>query len=331
MLHWPLAIPLSLILLAAALQVAHPGATPFPVVGTCAAAESVLKYGTGDWPVPGLGNVRVRLLVTNKTEAVWAHVPWRRRDDKPEAKETILVDAATGQRVTNLIRVNLSQAVGDLVFQPITVPGEYYLYYLPFRTAGDWYFPTTIYLASTNTAASVWRSNCAPAVQFIREGRMPAIPRAQAIEIQAINDFHRFDPMEVTATPEELRRLLDAFSSRPYLLFAEDRTRPIRMTDALPLRWVQAGPSSSFSGQPCRGEFYAFQVGLYASQSPIEDVTVSFTDLQAGNGDSIPAENCRCFNLAGTNWLGQPIRKYDNVPKGMVQEFWLGVAIPKDA
>ena len=320
---WPSAIRFSLILLAAAGQVLH--------TGTCAAAEPVLKYGTGDWPVPGLGNVRVRLAVTNKADAVWAHVPWRRRDDKPETKDTILVDAATGARVTNLIRVNISREVGDLLFQPLTVPGEYYLYYLPYRTAGSWYFPTTVYLAPTNTAAGLWQSDCAPVAQLIRDGQIPAIPKAQVLEIQAINDFHRFDPMEVTATPGEMREFLNAFGSRPYLLFAEDRSRPIRMTDALPQHWVRAGPSSAVTGQACRGEFYAFQVGLYALQTPIENVTVSFTDLQAGARETIPAAACRCFNLAGTNWLGQPFQKVVSVPKGRLQALWFGVAVPRDA
>jgi len=300
------------------------------LTATCAAAEPVLKYGTGEWPVPGLGNVRVVLAVTNKADAVWAHVPWRRRDERPEAKETILVDAATGQRVTNVIRVNISRAAGDLVFQPRTVPGQYFLYYLPHRTEGAWYFPTTVYLAPTNTAADSWRSNCAPAVQLIRDGKDPSIPKAQALEIQAINDFHRFDQMEITATAEEMRHFLNAFGSRPYLLFPEDRTRPIRMNDALPQCWVQAGPSSSFKGQACRGEFYAFQVGLYASQRPVENVQIGFTDLRADTGEIIPATACRCFNLGGTNWLGQPFRKTVSVAKGRVQAFWFGVAVPKD-
>ena len=48
-------------------------------------AEPILNYGTGDWPVKGLGNVRVRLRVSDKAPAVWAHVPWRGQDAKPEA------------------------------------------------------------------------------------------------------------------------------------------------------------------------------------------------------------------------------------------------------
>jgi hypothetical protein len=294
-------------------------------------AEGVLSYTTADWPVAGLGNTRVCLAVSNNAEVVWAHVPWRRRDAEPERKGTLLVDAATGRQVTNVMRVNVSRESGDLLFQPPTAPGEYYLYYLPFQSVGEWYFPTTRYLAPSNTADTAWMASCAPAVARIKEGKPAGVPKAQVLQLQAINDFHRFDPMEITATSEELKQLLSAHGSRPYLLFPEDRRAPIRMTDDLPLRWVQAGPGDSFKGQACQGEFYAFQVGLYASRQSLQEVSVTFGDLIGTDGTRIGTTALRCFNLSGTNWLGQPIHKTVNVPKGKVQALWLGVAVPQKA
>jgi hypothetical protein len=296
-----------------------------------AGAEGVLSYTIADWPVAGLGNARVRLAVSNNAEMVWAHVPWRRRDANPEQKATLLVDAATGRQVTNVIRVKVSRASGDFLFQPPTAPGEYYLYYLPFRTVGEGYCPTTLYLTPTNTADAAWAASCAPALERIKDGKPAGVPSAGVIDLQVIDDFHRFDPMEITATSEELKQLLSAQGSRPYLLFPEDRRNPIRMTDDLPLRWVQAGPGDSFKGEACRGEFYAFQIGLYASRQAIDDVSVTFGDLIGTDGARIPATALRCFNLSGTNWLGQPIHKTVHVPKGKVQALWLGVAVPQGA
>ena len=296
-----------------------------------ARAEDVLKYTTADWPVAGLGNMRARLAVSNKAEVVYAHVAWRRRDADPERKATLLVDAATGKQVTNVIRVQISRASGDFLFQPPAAPGEYFLYYLPFQSVGVEYFPTTRYLAPTNTADPAWAASCASAVERIKEGKPAEVPAAQVIELQAINDFHRFDPMEVTATSAELEKFFAEHGRRPYLLFPEDRRNPIRMTDDLPLRWVQAGPGDSFKGEACRGEFYAFQIGFYASLQEVEDVSVTFGDLTGTDGTLIPAAALRCFNLSGTNWLGQPIHKTVNVPKGKVQALWFGVAVPPEA
>ena len=294
-------------------------------------AEPILTYGTGDWPVKGLGNVRVRLRVSDKAPAVWAHVPWRRRDANPDAIATILVDASTGRRLTNVVRVAISRECGDLLLQPVTAPGEYYLYYLPYRTAGEWYFPSTIYLAHTNTADSSWAAAQATTAQQIRDGHGSGIPRAEVLEIQAINDFHRFDPMEITATAVELQQFSSLYGDRAYLLFPEDRRYPIRMTDELPVRWLQAGPNHPVEGEACQGEFYAFQVGLCAGRQAVEHVTASFEDLVGENGARIPASALRCFNLAGTNWLGQPITKTVSVGAGKVQALWFGIAVPESA
>jgi hypothetical protein len=292
--------------------------------------EAIAKYTTEDWPVKDLGNVRARVAVSEKADIVWAHVPWRRRDSKPEDKDVIVVDAATGKRVANVVRSRMTREAGDLLFQPSSVPGEYYIYFLPFRTTGQWYFPSTVYLAPTNTAEAAWAATCAPAVERIKAGRPAGVPQAQLIDFQAINDFHRFDPMEITATADETSRFMANYGGRAYLLFPEDRRNPIRMTEELPLRWVQAGPGTSFKGEACRGEFYCFQVGLYASSQAIEDVSISCEDLIGTKGTVIPAGAIRCFNLAGTNWLGKEIHKTVTVPKGKVQAFWLGIAVPGD-
>ena len=59
-------------------------------------AERV-PYGVADKPwKQELGNHRVRLRAAEQADAVWAHIPWRRRDREPEKKATLVVDAATG-------------------------------------------------------------------------------------------------------------------------------------------------------------------------------------------------------------------------------------------
>jgi len=64
-------------------------------------------------------------------------------------------------------------------------------------------------------------------------------------------------------------------AGKPFLLFAEDRRFPIRMTEDLPLRWIRRGPSDVFKGDADRDEFYAFQIGVYAAAQALGDVRSS--------------------------------------------------------
>ena len=104
----------------------------FPV--PCPAED--IPYGIGQWDADSLGNHRAVIHVSQKSDAAWAHIPWRRRDIYPENKSIILIDAHTTQPVKNLFRANINREFGDLIFQPQTIPGDYYVYYIPFEMEG---------------------------------------------------------------------------------------------------------------------------------------------------------------------------------------------------
>ena len=245
-------------------------------------------------------------------------------------KEIIVIDAATSKRVNNVLRVRIEREFGDLLFQPPAAPGEYYVYYMPYRYIGCCWWPTTVYTLPTDTANPAWAKACQPLVNRVTAGDTQGIPAAKVLEFQAINDFHRFDPMEVPATAAEMRKLQAAHAGRPYLLFPEDRRLPIRMTDELPLRWIESGPSGSFHGAACRGEYYVFQVGVYAMGQDLENVQVHFTPLRSDKR-AIPVEAMTCFNTGGSDYLGHPFVKPLGVAKERVQPLWIGVQVPNDA
>ena len=50
------------------------------------ALSDEIPYGTGSWDSDSLGNHRVIIQVNQKADALWAHIPWRRRDANPEKK-----------------------------------------------------------------------------------------------------------------------------------------------------------------------------------------------------------------------------------------------------
>jgi hypothetical protein len=307
------------------------------MLGLCAVASGLaaqdIPYGVPPQPWPdSFGNHRARVRVEEKADAVWAHLAWRRRDREVEKKQILVVDAATGKEVPNVVRAAVARESGDLVFQPVTAPGEYHVYYLPFKVVpGVGGYSGNYLTARASSADPQWLGRHGLLSEKLPEGKWRALPQARVLEFQARTEFDRFDPMEVPATAEEMSRFLAAHAGRPYLVFPEDRRYPIRMTDELPRRWVENGPAKECRGQADRNEYYAFQVGVWASGAPVDDLAVEFADLCTGGGKTIPASALRCFNLGGTDWLGRPFKKTVSVAQGAVQALWFGVDVPRDA
>jgi hypothetical protein len=296
------------------------------------AASDEIPYTAAKAPwADKLGNHRARIRIEEKSDRVWVRIPWRRRDHQPERKDIIVIDAATNKRIDNVLAVNINREYGDLLIQPTTAPGDYFVYYMPYQSTGAWWSPSTVYPSPVDRADATWAGECKPTVEALALGKTDLLPRAKVLGIEAISEFHRFDPMEVIATADERSRLLTQHRDKPYLLFPEDRRHPIRMTDDLPARWIRTGPGTSFKGEACRGEFYAFQVGLFTSADSLENVGIEFGDLTDDKGNKIPASALRCFNLGGTDWLGKPFRKELRVPRGKVQALWFGVQVAPDA
>src|SRR5580700_10019507 len=115
-----------------------------------------VRYGTGAWDADVYGTHRVAVRVPAPADAVWVHVPWRRRDYQPENKEILVISASTGNRVQNVARVEVNREYGDLVFQPAGGSGEYWLYYLPYSGNVKSSYPVIKYRTPEQTAEPAW-------------------------------------------------------------------------------------------------------------------------------------------------------------------------------
>jgi hypothetical protein len=321
------------------------------VFGAVAAPE--VPYGIGSWPEAGRGNRRAVVRVNQPANAVWTHIPWRRRDRQPEAKDVRVFDAATGQQILNVVRVQVTREFGDLVFQPTTTPGNYEVYYLPYNPGTGNFDDAGTYFKPQDTADPDWLKRNHLTSEGLAQGGWKSLPPAEVVEIQARGEFHRMDPMEVIATEAEVAQLLAAYPQADYLLFPEDRKYAIRMVEDLPLKWCVAdssGPdrltaglrtdrltaglrtaAQEFQGEAQPGEYYPFQIGVWAARKGIRSLELEFSDLQNEQGKTIPAREITCFNLTGTDWLGRPMEKTFEVGQGQVRPLWIGVQIPKEA
>jgi hypothetical protein len=299
----------------------------FAVFGAALAAQE-LRYGTGTWEPDRYGNHRVVLKVAAPADAVWAHIAWRRRDAGPEKKNLIVVDSKSGMRVNNVARPSVTREAADIVFQARSA-GEYDVYYLPYTGTVAASYPKITYPPPEATADGAWLASHIVGAGKPGVERWRLLPRAQVVEIQAVDDVDSFFPMEVVATAEEMRGLVSRFPRASYLVFPEDRKFPIRMADDLPLRWITRGPGGPFSGEAERGEFYAFQLGIYALQ-PIEDLDVTFSGLTGPSG-KIEASSFRCINLGGMDWMSRPFRRTVAIGARKVQPLWCGFQVPEAA
>ena len=282
-------------------------------------------YGVGIWNADSLGNHRVIVSVDKPADAVLATIDWRRRDLNPEAKNLIVVDAATGERITNVCRFTIDREQGEVVFQPQTVPGEYYIYYLKNVMSGSPYYPTVNYPAFENTASADWVKK-----NKLSGKKAPALPAAKVVQFQAINELNSFYPMEVIATSNETARLLKEHPGEKYILFTEDRKFPIRMTTDIPYKWIADDRHDFFNGQADKGEYYVFQLGVWAARSNVENLHVDFSSLtNKATGEQIPASSFTCFNTEGTDVTGTVFEKNCSVDKGKVQALWVGTQLPE--
>ena len=270
--------------------------------------------------------------------AVWAHIPWRRRDANPEQKAIFIHDSNTGKRVENFEIARLNQECLDVVFEPPTIPGEYEIYYLPYferYNRPNYWMTTEQYvkpysLCDENWLSRVsWRAGNPEAVTpKIADGNWQRLPRAELVEMQSRTEFDSFYPMEVPATKEEVAEIVANNGRRDYLVFPEDRKFPVRMFETIPLRWAKTGPTSEFAGEAQPGEYYCFQIGVFAANKNIKNVTVDYTGLKNEQGDVIPPSGFRCINTGGVDVLGKPFKKTFNMRKGKVRPLWIGFQVP---
>ncbi len=300
-------------------------ATVALVAGCLQAPAQVLdppfRIASSPWDVETLGNHRVVITVPEPAGGV-VHVivPWRRRDTDPAARHLIVTDAASVP-IANVRRGAMSREQGELWFEPTRGAGRYYLYYLPWESAGRSNYPRVTYPMPKDSASPDWRA---------RVVARPDWPRGRVEAFEAIDELNRFDPMEVIATRDEVAALTAPHREAGWMVFPEDRLLPVRMPRDLPKRWIDRGVATVLTGEPLRGEFFAFQLAIYALRT-VSGATVRFSDLTHSSGRTLAAAVLSCINTRGIDWDGRAFTKTVDVAEGHVQPVWCGADIPVDA
>lgn len=139
--------------------------------------------------------------------------------------------------------------------------------------------------------------------------------------------------MRQAASSEQMKALLKEKPASGFFCFTEDRMHDIRLENAIPARWAGRDIQSrnSFRGKTQPGEYYTWQIGIFAPFHAVEGIQIECSDLKNERGDKIKAASLECLNLGGTDKTGKKFRKQVNVEKGNVQALWMGTDIPSSA
>ncbi|HLX65617.1 MAG TPA: glycoside hydrolase domain-containing protein, partial [Puia sp.] len=309
---------------------------------TAGAQELPYSVCTGCWNPDSLGNQRVVVRygsgarggshsgVAGSARVVRVAIPWRRRDENPERKRIIVQDSATGVRVRNVVVQSVTREEGDILFEPVSGNGVYYIYYLPYRNEGRSNYPRGVYWKPDTTAEAGWMEKAKIAGRSAAVGSGGVAEKAQVVRFEAIDSFNTRYPMEVIATAKEVSALKAKYKDSAFLVFPENRKYPIRMQKDLPYRWIIRGPGGRLGALARPLENYAYELGLYALRS-VSDVGVEFGALRNANGRRIPTDSMVCINTDGVSYDGRSFVKHVDVAPGEVQALWCVVRVPDDA
>lgn len=281
---------------------------------TLSAKEYVYSVPDEPWDEAN-GNHRAVLAVESDAQAASLEFNWRRHDLNVADRRFVIVNAATGTEVTNILRKKVDSEVCDIVFGPVE-KGTYYFYYLPYKVQTWGGACNTEYLPQEAAPDRTWSSSFGEPV------------KASVLKVESRTQFDSFYPMELKATAKECEDYVASNSASLYV-FPEDRAFPARMLDAIPYRWLSKSQGEGFKGEALPNEYYAFQVCVWAPKYAVGNLKWSATPLTSGK-KQIPAASVTCFNTEGTDAFGNPVTFDVSVDKGRLQPLWLGVDIPSD-
>jgi len=109
-------------------------------------------------------------------------------------------------------------------------------------------------------------------------------------------------------------------------VFPEIRENPIQWFDSIQERKItEAIYPKNFILNAQPGEFFVYQLGVWALKQDAADVKLKFTGLREKNGNLIPGNRITCFNKDGIDFKGRPFSKMINVAAGRIQALWIGI------
>ena len=129
--------------------------------------------------------------------------------------------------------------------------------------------------------------------------------------------------LSTTLAAEKYGNLL---KNKSFFVFPALHEEPIKWFDSIPEGNISdCLKKKSFVLNPRPGEFFVFQLGVWALKQDVKDVQIEFSDFKDGRGKLISANRLTCFNKGGIDFKGKSFSKEINVSTGRVQALWVGI------
>ena len=106
------------------------------------------------------------------------------------------------------------------------------------------------------------------------------------------------DPWNTPATTGQEASFAARFPRNSIIAVPEVREHPIRLFDALPTAWAgrSAESLSAFNAEARPGEYFVFQLAVYAAPHRLENVRVASGGLGGADGQHVDRAAVTCFN-----------------------------------
>jgi len=128
------------------------------------------------------------------------------------------------------------------------------------------------------------------------------------------------------STGEAYNRYKSLLNDKSFFVIPELRENPLRWYDSIPANRFQGNIySESFNLEALPGEYYVYQLGIWAIKGDIDDVEIEFSDLKSNNKKIITSDRMTCFNKGGNNFKGETFTKSISIAAGRVQTLWIGI------
>jgi len=128
------------------------------------------------------------------------------------------------------------------------------------------------------------------------------------------------------STAQALQEYGSRLKNQTFLVFPELRENPIKWFDSIPEGKIKETLyPKDFMMNAHPGEFFVFQLGIWALTLDVADLKLEFSDLKSKNGHFVSIDKINCFNKGGTDIRGNQFSKEIGVQAGRIQALWIGI------